>query len=160
MVLGLPDWINTFYLLIFQKKLDTVLKNYDTICQVNSERCLQLERAQSLVSQFWETYEELWPWLTDTQRAITQLPAPALEYETLRQQQEEHRVSPGPGRARGSRGRNRSCQGAPDADAFRGGERPAVLGPLCSVCSPLSSTQLSRSAVGRLTRADPLCASS
>ncbi|XP_060259001.1 dystonin isoform X27 [Ovis aries] len=74
-----------------KKKLDTVLKNYDTICQVNSERCLQLERAQSLVSQFWETYEELWPWLTDTQRAITQLPAPALEYETLRQQQEEHR---------------------------------------------------------------------
>ncbi|XP_055427775.1 dystonin isoform X16 [Bubalus kerabau] len=74
-----------------KKKLDTVLKNYDTICQVNSERYLQLERAQSLVSQFWETYEELWPWLTDTQRAIAQLPAPALEYETLRQQQEEHR---------------------------------------------------------------------
>ncbi|XP_040105137.1 dystonin isoform X15 [Oryx dammah] len=74
-----------------KKKLDTVLKNYDTICQVNSERCLQLERAQSLVSQFWETYEELWPWLTDTQRAIAQLPGPALEYETLRQQQEEHR---------------------------------------------------------------------
>ncbi|XP_043306594.1 dystonin isoform X16 [Cervus canadensis] len=74
-----------------KKKLDTVLKNYDAICQVNSERYLQLERAQSLVSQFWETYEELWPWLTDTQRVIAQLPAPALEYETLRQQQEEHR---------------------------------------------------------------------
>ncbi|XP_070312817.1 dystonin isoform X13 [Odocoileus virginianus] len=74
-----------------KKKLDTVLKNYDAICQVNSERYLQLERAQSLVSQFWETYEELWPWLTDTQRAIAQLPAPALEYESLRQQQEEHR---------------------------------------------------------------------
>ncbi|XP_059736491.1 dystonin isoform X25 [Bos taurus] len=74
-----------------KKKLDTVLKNYDAICQVNSERYLQLERAQSLVSQFWETYEELWPWLTDTQKAIAQLPAPALEYETLRQQQEEHR---------------------------------------------------------------------
>ncbi|XP_070442436.1 dystonin isoform X30 [Equus przewalskii] len=74
-----------------KKKLDKVLKNYDTICQVNSERYLQLERAQSLVSQFWETYEELWPWLTETQRIISQLPAPALEYETLRQQQEEHR---------------------------------------------------------------------
>ncbi|XP_065768828.1 dystonin isoform X11 [Muntiacus reevesi] len=74
-----------------KKKLDAVLKNYDAICQVNSERYLQLERAQSLVSQFWETYEELWPWLTDTQRVIAQLPAPALEYETLRQQQEEHR---------------------------------------------------------------------
>ncbi|KAM5324538.1 dystonin isoform 9-T9 [Glossophaga mutica] len=74
-----------------KKKLDKVLKNYDTICQINSERYLQLERAQSLVNQFWETYEELWPWLTETQRIIAQLPAPALEYETLRQQQEEHR---------------------------------------------------------------------
>ncbi|XP_021114851.1 dystonin [Heterocephalus glaber] len=74
-----------------KNKLDKVLKNYDAICQTNSERYLQLERAQSLVSQFWETYEELWPWLTETQRIISQLPAPALEYETLRQQQEEHR---------------------------------------------------------------------
>uniref|UniRef100_A0A8C0D9J9 Dystonin n=1 Tax=Balaenoptera musculus TaxID=9771 RepID=A0A8C0D9J9_BALMU len=76
-----------------KKKLDKVLKNYDAICQTNSERYLQLERAQSLVNQFWETYEELWPWLIDIQRIITQLPAPALEYETLRQQQEEHRVT-------------------------------------------------------------------
>ncbi|XP_054990231.1 dystonin isoform X8 [Sorex araneus] len=74
-----------------KKKLDKVLKNYDAICQINSERYLQLERAQSLVNQFWETYEELWPWLTETQEIISQLPAPALEYETLRQQQEEHR---------------------------------------------------------------------
>uniref|UniRef100_A0A8I3NQ54 Dystonin n=1 Tax=Canis lupus familiaris TaxID=9615 RepID=A0A8I3NQ54_CANLF len=74
-----------------KKKLDKVLKNYDAICQINSERYLQLERAQSLVNQFWETYEELWPWLTEIQRVISQLPAPALEYETLRQQQEEHR---------------------------------------------------------------------
>ncbi|XP_032756786.1 dystonin isoform X2 [Rattus rattus] len=74
-----------------KKKLDKVLKNYDAICQINSERHLQLERAQSLVSQFWETYEELWPWLMETQQIISQLPAPALEYETLRRQQEEHR---------------------------------------------------------------------
>lgn len=74
------------------------MKNYDAICQMNSERYLQLERAQSLVNQFWETYEELWPWLMDTQQTISQLPAPALEYETLRQQQEEHRVSSGPER--------------------------------------------------------------
>ncbi|XP_029425973.1 dystonin isoform X14 [Nannospalax galili] len=74
-----------------KKKLDMLLKNYDAICQMNSERYLQLERAQSLVNQFWETYEELWPWLTETQRIISALPAPALEYETLRQQQEEHR---------------------------------------------------------------------
>ncbi|XP_057350039.1 dystonin-like isoform X2 [Manis pentadactyla] len=74
-----------------KKKLDKILKNYDTICQMNSERSLQLERAQSLVNQFWETYEELWSWLTETERIIYQLPAPALEYETLRQQQEEQR---------------------------------------------------------------------
>ncbi|XP_049632684.1 dystonin isoform X1 [Suncus etruscus] len=74
-----------------KNKLDKVLKNYDAICQINSERYLQLERAQSLVNQFWETYEELWPWLTEIQTIISQLPAPALEYETLRQQQEEHR---------------------------------------------------------------------
>uniref|UniRef100_A0A8C0Y007 Dystonin n=1 Tax=Castor canadensis TaxID=51338 RepID=A0A8C0Y007_CASCN len=72
-------------------KVSSFLCKYDAICQMNSERYLQLERAQSLVSQFWETYEELWPWLTETQRTISQLPAPALEYETLRQQQEEHR---------------------------------------------------------------------
>ncbi|KAM4834561.1 dystonin isoform 16-T16 [Thomomys bottae] len=77
--------------LSMKKKLDKVLKTYDGICQINSERCLQLERAHSLVSQFWETYEELWPWLTETQRVVSQLPAPALEYEALRQQQEEHR---------------------------------------------------------------------
>uniref|UniRef100_A0A8C6Y493 Dystonin n=1 Tax=Naja naja TaxID=35670 RepID=A0A8C6Y493_NAJNA len=76
---------------IMKNKLETLLHKYDTLCQMNSKRNLQLERAQSLVSQFWETYEEIWPWLTETETIISQLPAPALEYETLRQQQEEHR---------------------------------------------------------------------
>lgn len=79
--------------IIFQKKIESLLQKYDAVCQMNSERNLQLERAQSLVNQFWETYEELWPWLTETEMIISQLPAPALEYETLKQQQEEHRVS-------------------------------------------------------------------
>ncbi|XP_061845539.1 dystonin isoform X17 [Colius striatus] len=74
-----------------KKKMENLLKKYDAVCQMNSERNLQLERAQSLVNQFWETYEELWPWLTETEMIISQLPAPALEYETLKQQQEEHR---------------------------------------------------------------------
>lgn len=73
--------------------MKSLLQKYDAVCQMNSERNLQLERAQSLVNQFWETYEELWPWLTETEMIISQLPAPALEYETLKQQQEEHRVS-------------------------------------------------------------------
>ncbi|XP_039915930.1 dystonin isoform X7 [Hirundo rustica] len=74
-----------------KKKIESLLQKYDAVCQMNSERNLQLERAQSLVNQFWETYEELWPWLTETEMVISQLPAPALEYETLKQQQEEHR---------------------------------------------------------------------
>ncbi|XP_069707556.1 dystonin isoform X2 [Phaenicophaeus curvirostris] len=74
-----------------KKKMKSLLQKYDALCQMNSERNLQLERAQSLVNQFWETYEELWPWLTETEMIIAQLPAPALEYETLKQQQEEHR---------------------------------------------------------------------
>ncbi|XP_058032823.1 dystonin isoform X17 [Ahaetulla prasina] len=76
---------------IMKNKLETLLHKYDMLCQMNSKRNLQLERAQSLVSQFWETYEEIWPWLTETETIISQLPVPALEYETLRQQQEEHR---------------------------------------------------------------------
>ncbi|XP_064563606.1 dystonin isoform X6 [Zonotrichia leucophrys gambelii] len=76
---------------MMKKKIESLLQKYDQVCQMNSERNLQLERAQSLVNQFWETYEELWPWLTETEMIISQLPAPALEYETLKQQQEEHR---------------------------------------------------------------------
>ncbi|NWT19953.1 DYST protein, partial [Vireo altiloquus] len=76
---------------IMKKKIESLLQKYDAVCQMNSERNLQLERAQSLVNQFWETYEELWPWLTETEMIISQLPAPALEYETLKQQQEEYR---------------------------------------------------------------------
>ncbi|XP_052665166.1 dystonin isoform X4 [Harpia harpyja] len=74
-----------------KKKMESLLQKYDAVCQMNSERNLQLERAQSLVNQFWETYEEFWPWLIETETVISRLPAPALEYETLKQQQEEHR---------------------------------------------------------------------
>nr|XP_033792320.1 dystonin isoform X9 [Geotrypetes seraphini] len=76
---------------IMKEKLEELTKKYDRVCHLNSERNLQLERAHSLVSQFWETCEELWPWLITTETVISQLPAPALEYETLKQQQEELR---------------------------------------------------------------------
>lgn len=68
------------------------MEKYNTVSQLNSERCLQLERVHSLACQFWETYEELWPWLQETQANFAQLPSPAIEYDTLRQQQEELRV--------------------------------------------------------------------
>ncbi|KAJ8377716.1 hypothetical protein AAFF_G00254500 [Aldrovandia affinis] len=74
-----------------EEKIQTLLAKYSAVSQLNSERCLQLERAQSLAAQFWETYEELWPWLQETRVAFSQLPMPAIEYDTLRQQQEELR---------------------------------------------------------------------
>ncbi|XP_073445226.1 dystonin isoform X3 [Dendrobates tinctorius] len=73
------------------KKLTNLVKSYDNICHLNSERNLQLERAVSLVNQFWETYEELWPWLTETEKGISELPPPALDYDTLKEQQEDIR---------------------------------------------------------------------
>uniref|UniRef100_A0AAQ5XWL7 Dystonin n=1 Tax=Amphiprion ocellaris TaxID=80972 RepID=A0AAQ5XWL7_AMPOC len=72
-------------------KTQTLLEKYSVVSQLNSERCLQLERAQSLATQFWETYEEMWPWLQETLSTFSQLPPPAIEYDTLRQQQEELR---------------------------------------------------------------------
>ncbi|XP_030234351.1 dystonin isoform X7 [Gadus morhua] len=76
---------------VLQAKSQALVERYAAVCQLNSERCLQLERAQSLAGQFWETYEELCPWLQDTLAAFSQLHLPAIEYETLRRQQEELR---------------------------------------------------------------------
>ncbi|XP_063775378.1 dystonin [Pseudophryne corroboree] len=74
-----------------QNKMRNLVKSYNDVCHLNAERNLQLERAVSLVNQFWETYEELWPWLTETEQIISELPPPALNYDTLRQQQEDIR---------------------------------------------------------------------
>ncbi|XP_063346927.1 dystonin isoform X11 [Pelmatolapia mariae] len=76
---------------ILKAKTQTLLEKYGVVSQLNSERCLQLERAQSLATQFWETYEEMWPWLQETLSTFSQLPPPAIEYDTLRQQQEDLR---------------------------------------------------------------------
>ncbi|XP_078477699.1 LOW QUALITY PROTEIN: dystonin-like, partial [Lampetra planeri] len=76
---------------VLKAKTQTLLEKYGVVSQLNSERCLQLERAQSLASQFWETYEEMGPWLQETLRTFSQLPPPAIEYDALRQQQEELR---------------------------------------------------------------------
>lgn len=80
------------YLVSCQAKTQTLVEKCGVVSHLNSERCLQLERAQSLASQFWETYEELSPWLQETLKAFNQLPPPTIEYDTLRQQQEELRV--------------------------------------------------------------------
>ncbi|XP_059422809.1 dystonin-like [Carassius carassius] len=72
-------------------KLQALSEKYSVVSQLNSERCLQLERAHSLACQFWETHDELWPWLQETRTTFTQLAQPTIEYEALRQQQEELR---------------------------------------------------------------------
>ncbi|KAG7230180.1 hypothetical protein INR49_009900 [Caranx melampygus] len=59
---------------ILKAKTQTLLEKYGIVSQLNSERCLQLERAHSLASQFWETYEEMWPWLQETLSTFSQLP--------------------------------------------------------------------------------------
>ncbi|XDV50937.1 hypothetical protein PO909_019905 [Leuciscus waleckii] len=76
---------------VLKVKLQGLSEKYSVVSQLNSERCLQLERAHSLACQFWETHDELWPWLQETRATFTQLSQPAIEYEALRQQQEELR---------------------------------------------------------------------
>ncbi|XP_072466054.1 microtubule-actin cross-linking factor 1 isoform X4 [Notamacropus eugenii] len=74
-----------------QEKTESLVQQYEAISQLNSERYARLERAQVLVNQFWETYEELNPWIEETQTLIAQLPPPAIDHEQLKQQQEEMR---------------------------------------------------------------------
>lgn len=68
------------------------MQQYEAVSQLNSERYARLERAQVLVNQFWETYEELNPWIEETQALISQLPPPAIDHEQLKQQQDDMRV--------------------------------------------------------------------
>ncbi|XP_050788124.1 microtubule-actin cross-linking factor 1 isoform X7 [Gopherus flavomarginatus] len=76
---------------LLQEKTESLVKQYDAVSQLNSERYACLERAQVLVNQFWETYEELSPWIEETQAFIAQLPPPAIDHEQLKQQQEDMR---------------------------------------------------------------------
>ncbi|XP_044853515.1 microtubule-actin cross-linking factor 1 isoform X3 [Mauremys mutica] len=76
---------------LLQEKTESLVKQYDAVSQLNSERYACLERAQALVNQFWETYEELSPWIEETQALIAQLPPPAIDHEQLKQQQEDMR---------------------------------------------------------------------
>uniref|UniRef100_A0A8D0G4W8 Microtubule actin crosslinking factor 1 n=1 Tax=Sphenodon punctatus TaxID=8508 RepID=A0A8D0G4W8_SPHPU len=76
---------------VLQEKTESLVKQYEDVSQLNSERYARLERAQVLVNQFWETYEELNPWVEETQILIGQLPPPAIGHEQLKQQQEDMR---------------------------------------------------------------------
>ncbi|XP_072890566.1 microtubule-actin cross-linking factor 1 isoform X3 [Hemitrygon akajei] len=74
-----------------QEKMNLLQQQYEMVSQMNTERYSQLERAHVLINQFWETYEELCPWLDETRGLIAQLPPPAVDHEILKQQQEEMR---------------------------------------------------------------------
>ncbi|XP_074190545.1 microtubule-actin cross-linking factor 1 isoform X19 [Rhinolophus sinicus] len=76
---------------VLQEKTESLIQQYEAISLLNSERYARLERAQVLVNQFWETYEELSPWIEETRTLIAQLPPPAIDHEQLRLQQEEMR---------------------------------------------------------------------
>ncbi|XP_072404548.1 microtubule-actin cross-linking factor 1 isoform X15 [Chiloscyllium punctatum] len=76
---------------MLQEKMDLLQQQYETVSLMNTERYSQLERAQVLINQFWETHEELCPWLDETRSLISQLPPPAVDHEMLKLQQEEMR---------------------------------------------------------------------
>ncbi|CAJ1083006.1 microtubule-actin cross-linking factor 1 isoform X15 [Xyrichtys novacula] len=73
-------------------KTDSLNSRYDAVSQSHSERFSALEQAQVLVARFWETYEELDPWLGETETLITQLPPPAIDTDALRLQQDQMRL--------------------------------------------------------------------
>ncbi|MED6294289.1 Microtubule-actin cross-linking factor 1, isoforms 1/2/3/5, partial [Characodon lateralis] len=73
-------------------KTDSLSTHYDTVSQSHSERFSALEQAQVLVARFWETFEELEPWLGETEALITQLPPPAIDTDALRLQQDQMRL--------------------------------------------------------------------
>ncbi|XP_039595753.1 microtubule-actin cross-linking factor 1, isoforms 1/2/3/5 isoform X3 [Polypterus senegalus] len=76
---------------ILKNKTESLLKQYDLVSQLNSERYGHLEKAQVLVNQFWETLEEVNPWLEETLSLIVHLPSPAVHSAGLRQQQDDLR---------------------------------------------------------------------
>ncbi|KAJ7399747.1 microtubule-actin cross-linking factor 1-like [Pitangus sulphuratus] len=76
---------------VLQEKTESLVQQYEAVSQLNSERYTRLERAQVLVNQFWETYEELNPWIEETQALLSQLPPPAIDHEQLKQQQDDMR---------------------------------------------------------------------
>lgn len=73
-------------------KTDSLSARYEGVNQIHSERFSALEQAQVLVARFWETHEELEPWLGETETLITQLPPPAIDTDALRLQQDQMRV--------------------------------------------------------------------
>ena len=92
-------------------KTDSLSSRYEAVSQNHSERFSALEQAQVLVARFWETQEELEPWLGETESLISQLPPPAIDTDALRLQQEQMRVRGR--RMGGERGKEGGPEGGP-----------------------------------------------
>ncbi|XP_048849639.1 LOW QUALITY PROTEIN: microtubule-actin cross-linking factor 1 [Brienomyrus brachyistius] len=73
-------------------KTESLHVRFETVSQSHAERFSALEQAQALVGRFWETHDELEPWLGETEALIAQLPPPAIDSETLRLQQDQMRL--------------------------------------------------------------------
>ncbi|XP_061424766.1 microtubule-actin cross-linking factor 1-like isoform X14 [Lethenteron reissneri] len=74
-----------------QAKLALLRGEFEATSGANAERLERLERAHTLASQFWETLEELEPWLGETRAVLAALGPPAVDPDSLRQQQDELR---------------------------------------------------------------------
>ncbi|XP_077599175.1 microtubule-actin cross-linking factor 1 isoform X4 [Stigmatopora nigra] len=73
-------------------KTDSLSARYHAVNRSHGERLAALERAQVLVARFWETHEELEPWLGETENLIGQLAPPAIDADALRLQQDQMRL--------------------------------------------------------------------
>ncbi|XP_053083867.1 microtubule-actin cross-linking factor 1, isoforms 6/7 isoform X3 [Pangasianodon hypophthalmus] len=70
-----------------QTSLDTLEEHCQITTGTNSHVVLQLEHAQSLLSQFSEGYAEVVPWLQETKTLTDQLALSTISYEAFREQQ-------------------------------------------------------------------------
>ncbi|XP_061521080.1 microtubule-actin cross-linking factor 1 isoform X4 [Phycodurus eques] len=73
-------------------KTDSLSARYDAVNRSHSERFAALEQAQALAARFWETHEELEPWLGETETLVGRLPPPAVDADALRLQQDQMRL--------------------------------------------------------------------
>uniref|UniRef100_A0A8C1SSB6 Microtubule actin crosslinking factor 1 n=1 Tax=Cyprinus carpio TaxID=7962 RepID=A0A8C1SSB6_CYPCA len=71
-----------------KSSIDTLLEQCQVTTATNSHVVLQLEHAQSLLSQFSEGYTEVLPWLQETKALIGQFTLNTISYEAFREQQD------------------------------------------------------------------------
>ncbi|XP_036395464.1 microtubule-actin cross-linking factor 1 [Megalops cyprinoides] len=71
-----------------QVHLESLQEQCQAVSDRNSHVVLQLEHAQSLLSQFSESHAEVSPWLQETQTLIGQLSLNTVSYEAFKEQQD------------------------------------------------------------------------